>query len=274
MFKKTIIAIGLTLAIATAPALSADKHKQAAKPAATKAPSSIPVKLAALPIDLKTKQDSVAYALGMSIGTNLKNNFEQSEISIDYSVMLKAMEAVFSNRTTSMTEDKEKEILTAFQTEMQAKMMEKQKKTADENLAKADAFLKENKTKEGVNETKSGLQYKVMTAGTGDMPKAGDQVKVHYKGTLLDGKVFDSSIDRGEPVTFPVTGVIPGWVEALQLMTKGSKWQLFIPPALAYGERGNQGIEPNSLLIFEVELLDVIPGQPAQPAEPAGQQKK
>jgi FKBP-type peptidyl-prolyl cis-trans isomerase len=135
---------------------------------------------------------------------------------------------------------------------MQASIKEK----AQKNLADGEKFLTENKTKEGVKTTESGLQYKVLEAGEGPSPKAGDTVTVHYRGTFVDGTEFDSSYQRGEPATFPLTGVIPGWTEALQLMKKGSKWMLFIPSELAYGERGaGNRIPPNSTLIFEVELL-------------------
>jgi FKBP-type peptidyl-prolyl cis-trans isomerase len=148
------------------------------------------------------------------------------------------------------------------------RMQAEQKAAADKNLADGEAFLKENATKEGVVTTESGLQYKIVTAGDGPKPGAGDVVKVHYRGTLLDGTEFDSSYKRGEPVTFPVGGVIPGWVEALQLMPVGSKWELYIPSGLAYGPggAGNQ-IGPNSTLKFEVELLSIEPKEAPEAAK-------
>ena len=130
---------------------------------------------------------------------------------------------------------------------------------AQKALEEGNAFLEKNKAREGVTTTASGLQYEVITAGTGAMPVATDQVRVHYHGTLIDGKVFDSSVDRGEPVVFGVNQVIPGWTEALQLMPVGSKWKIYLPSAIAYGERGAGGdIGPNSVLIFEVELLEIV----------------
>jgi FKBP-type peptidyl-prolyl cis-trans isomerase len=138
-----------------------------------------------------------------------------------------------------------------------AKAEEKQIAAAEKNLKAGEAFLAANAKKEGVKTTASGLQYKVIKAGTGASPKPTDIVKVHYTGTLVDGTVFDSSVQRGEPATFPVNGVIPGWTEALQLMKVGDKWQLVIPSKLAYGEQGPRAIGPNSTLIFDVELLGI-----------------
>ena len=266
MLKKTLLIAGLAVAIATAPAVSADKKKSNKNAAPAQEKVAEPVKLSPIPMDLKTKDDSVSYAIGVNNAKGLQNFIDQNGLKLDPQIITKAMETVLSGHQSQLTDDREREILTAFQQEMQAKASEKQakemeiqKQQAGENQKKADAFLAENKSKEGVIVTQSGLQYKVIVNGTGAKPKSTDQVKVHYKGTLIDGSVFDSSIDRGEPITFPVTGVIPGWVEALQLMNKGSKWMLFIPPALAYGERSpSPSIPPNSLLIFEVELLDVI----------------
>jgi FKBP-type peptidyl-prolyl cis-trans isomerase FklB len=137
-----------------------------------------------------------------------------------------------------------------------AAVQQELKEKAEKNLVESEKFLAENKAKEGVKTTASGLQYKVLKEGEGPSPKVGDTVTVNYRGTLIDGTQFDSSYDRGEPATFPLTGVIPGWTEALQLMKKGSKWMLYIPPNLAYGERGaGNRIPPNSTLIFEVELI-------------------
>jgi len=169
-------------------------------------------------------------------------------------------------------EDAEK-IMKEFQENMMKKKEEEAKKLSEGNKAAGEKFLAENKTKEGVQTTASGLQYKIITAGNGVKPKATDTVKVHYTGKLLDGKVFDSSVQRGEPVEFPVSGVIPGWVEALQLMPQGSKWEVYIPSDLAYGPTGNQAIPPSSTLIFEVELLEVkaapAPAADEKAAKPA-----
>jgi FKBP-type peptidyl-prolyl cis-trans isomerase len=150
-----------------------------------------------------------------------------------------------------------KEIIAAYQKERAGKMAEEKKKLGEKNKVEGTAFLTENKKKEGVKTLPSGLQYKVIKEGTGKTPKATDTVVTQYKGTLIDGKEFDSSYKRGEPATFPVNGVIRGWTEALQLMKEGSTWQLVVPPELAYGEQGAGPIGPNATLIFEVELVSV-----------------
>jgi FKBP-type peptidyl-prolyl cis-trans isomerase FklB len=157
-----------------------------------------------------------------------------------------------------MTEEEIRQTMMAFQKEMMAKQEEQMKKAGEKNKKEGEAFLAENKKKEGVITLPSGLQYKVIKAGQGKKPQASDKVTVHYRGTLINGTEFDSSIRRGQPATFPVSGIIPGWSEALQLMQEGAQWQLFIPPNLAYGERGaGNVIGPNSTLIFEVELISV-----------------
>ena len=159
---------------------------------------------------------------------------------------------------TALTDAELRETLNTFRKEMMTKMEAKQKTDGEKNVKDGEAFLAANAKKEGVKTLPSGLQYKVIKSGAGKSPKATDTVKVHYHGTLIDGTVFDSSVERKEPATFPVNGVIPGWIEGLQLMKEGDKWQLFIPAKLAYGERGaGQDIGPNSALIFEVELLEV-----------------
>jgi FKBP-type peptidyl-prolyl cis-trans isomerase FklB len=158
----------------------------------------------------------------------------------------------------SMTPEKMQETLMEFQAMAQEKQMAAQSKKAAENKAAGEAFLAENKTKKGVKTLESGLQYKVITPGTGDSPDLNDQVKCHYRGSLLNGREFDSSYKRNEPAEFPVNGVIKGWTEALQLMKVGAKWMLFIPSDLAYGDQGaGNVIEPGSTLIFEVELLEI-----------------
>ncbi|MEI6350003.1 MAG: FKBP-type peptidyl-prolyl cis-trans isomerase [Verrucomicrobiota bacterium] len=200
----------------------------------------------------KETKDKVSYSIGADIGNNLKKS--QLELSPDF--LAQGIRDSFAGKTV-MTEEEMKATLTAFQTEMQGKMEAKQKAAAEKNKAASEKFLAENKTKEGVKTTPSGLQYKVITEGKGPKPKADDTVVVHYRGTLTDGTEFDSSYKRNEPATFPVTGVIPGWTEALQMMPVGSKWQIVIPPALAYGENAPPMIGPNQALIFEVELKDI-----------------
>ncbi len=196
---------------------------------------------------LKTNIDSLSYALGSLIGTDLKGGgFSE----INYKIMSAAMERAMKGDSLLMDKMQSNSVLQA------AAMIEMNKKSAENNKINS-AFLEKNKTAPGVVTTASGLQYKILKAGTGSKPTSDQRVKVHYTGKLLDGKVFDSSVERGEPAVFGVTQVIPGWVEALQLMTVGSKWELYIPSDLAYGPQGNQGIPGNSLLIFEVELLGI-----------------
>lgn len=196
---------------------------------------------------LKTNTDSISYALGALIGADLKSGgFSE----INYKMMSAAMERAMKGDSLLLDKTQCNNVLQA------AAMVEMNKKAA-ENEKLNSTFLEKNKTAPGVITTASGLQYKILKAGTGSKPTSDQKVKVHYTGKLLDGKVFDSSVERGEPAVFGVTQVIPGWVEALQLMTVGSKWELYIPSDLAYGPQGNQGIPGNSLLIFEVELLGI-----------------
>lgn len=209
--------------------------------------------------DPKTK---FSYGLGLSLGTNLKRSgVEPGEVDLD--LFAKGMKDAASN-SGQMTEAEARSAITAYQTEAR-------KALAAKNKAAAEEFLAANKNKEGVVTTASGLQYKVLAAGAGDSPKSNDTVTVHYKGTLLDGTEFDSSYKRNQPATFGVGQVIKGWTEALQLMKPGAKWQLFIPPDLAYGEQGRPGIPPNSLLNFEVELISVQSQAAAAPATPPAQ---
>lgn len=197
-------------------------------------------------------RDKVSYSIGADIGGNLK----RSEIEINSDYLAQGIRDALAGKTV-MTPEEMKGTLQAFQVEMQAKMETKQKAAGAKNKEAADKFLEENKKKDGVKTTASGLQYKVITPGDGPMPKATDTVTVNYKGTLVDGTVFDSSDKHDGPATFPVNGVIPGWTEALQLMPVHSKWQLVIPPSLAYGESAPPSIGPNQALIFEVELLGI-----------------
>ncbi|HNX80081.1 MAG TPA: FKBP-type peptidyl-prolyl cis-trans isomerase, partial [Prolixibacteraceae bacterium] len=159
--------------------------------------------------------------------------------------------SVLKGDSASISFEKANEIVSAYFQGAQGKIAQK-------NLEEGNAFLEKNKANAGVKVTPSGLQYEVIKEGTGKMPNDSDMVKVHYHGTLIDGKVFDSSVDRGEPAEFPVNGVIPGWTEALQMMPVGSKWKIYLPASLAYGERAPQEIGPNKVLIFEVELLEIV----------------
>lgn len=193
--------------------------------------------------------EQFSYALGMSVAGNLINS---GVTSINPEIFLEALKDTFSGTEPKLTVEEANHILENF-------MAQSNQKGSSENLDKGKQFLAENAKKDDVTELPSGLQYTVLTEGEGDIPTATDQVKCHYHGTLIDGSVFDSSVQRGQPATFPVNGVIQGWVEALQLMSTGSKWRLFVPPALAYGERGAGGaIGPNATLIFDVELLEIV----------------
>jgi FKBP-type peptidyl-prolyl cis-trans isomerase FklB len=203
---------------------------------------------------LKTEKEKLSYSIGMEIGSNLK----RQAIDVEVDLLLKGLKDGFSGGKTLLSPEEVRNVLTTFQKEMMAKQKEEARVLGEKNKKEGEAFLAENKKKPGVVTLPSGLQYKVIKAGTGKKPKATDTVKTHYRGTLLDGTEFDSSYRRGGPATFPVKGVIPGWTEALQLMEEGAKWQLFIPPHLAYGERGaGPAIGPNATLIFEVELISV-----------------
>ena len=200
--------------------------------------------------------DRISYALGLSMG----NNFKASGIEkIDFQDFADGVAAVFNGLAPKMSYDEAKAEIQKFFGEMEARQKEAASKMAEVNSKAGEAFLAENGKRVEVRTTPSGLQYEVLTEGDGPQPSADDQVEVHYSGKFIDGTVFDSSVDRGQPATFGVTQVIPGWVEALQLMKAGSKWRLFIPSALAYGPNGVPGtIGPNQTLIFDVELIKVI----------------
>ena len=203
---------------------------------------------------LKNQKDKVSYIIGMEIG----KNFKKQSIDIDPDILTKGIKDAISGGKPLLTEQEIQENMVTFQKEMMAKQEELAKKLGENNKKEGEAFLAENKKKDGVKTLPSGLQYKVTKAGTGKKPKLTDTVTTQYRGTLIDGTEFDSSYRRGQPVSFPVTGVIPGWTEALQLMEEGAKWQLFIPPNLAYGERGaGRDIGPNATLIFEIELISI-----------------
>jgi FKBP-type peptidyl-prolyl cis-trans isomerase FklB len=203
---------------------------------------------------LKTEKDKISYAIGMDIGKNLK----KQPVELNPEVISQGLWDSFTDGKALMTEQEYIDTMTAFRNEMTQKQTAQMKEAGDRNKKDGEQFLVDNKKKEGVVTTASGLQYKVVTKGAGASPKATDTVSVHYKGTLIDGKEFDSSYRRGQPASFPVNGVIKGWTEALQLMKVGAKWQLVIPSELAYGERGaGRDIGPHSTLIFEVELISI-----------------
>lgn len=201
---------------------------------------------------MKTEQEKISYALGYNIGQNLKRDYE-----VDLEMFFKGVKESQEGKM-SLSEEEMQKTMTQFQNQMREQQMEKMKASAEENKKAGEAFLEENKTKEGIVTLDSGLQYKVLTQGEGDKPTVSDTVECHYRGTTIDGSEFDSSYKRGKPASFKVNGVIKGWTEALQLMPVGSKWMLYIPSDLAYGDRGaGRSIAPGSTLIFEVELLGI-----------------
>jgi FKBP-type peptidyl-prolyl cis-trans isomerase FklB len=215
----------------------------------------------AQPAQLKDLKDKVSYSIGLNIGLN----FRKQKMDLNPDALVLGVKDALANRA-QMTPEQVKETMTAFEKEM----MEKQKTAGEKNKADGEKFLAENKSKEGIKTTPSGLQFKVLKEGTGPSPKETDTVTVNYRGTLIDGTEFDSSYKRGEPATFPLNGVIKGWTEGVQLIKKGGKTQLFIPAALAYGERAMPpDIGASSTLIFEIELMDVKPGAAAASPSPA-----
>lgn len=205
-------------------------------------------------VKLETRVDSVSYAIGVLVGANNKKQLEgapgNSEMNIE--AMAQAFRTSSLGEEVKISEEDANALIQKF-------FMEENDREAQENLEAGNKFLEENGKREGVTTTESGLQYEVLTEGTGEKPAATDQVRVHYHGTLIDGTVFDSSVEKGEPVVFGVNRVIKGWSEALQLMPVGSKWKIYIPADLAYGERGaGDDIGPNAALVFEVELLEIV----------------
>jgi FKBP-type peptidyl-prolyl cis-trans isomerase FklB len=205
-------------------------------------------------IVLETQKQKVSYSIGLDIGRNLK----QGQIDIDMEALGRGIKDAVSDSTPLLTEAQIQETMQKFQQEMIDKQSQSANLAGEKNTQEGETFLAENAKKEGVITLPSGLQYKVIKAGTGKKPKLTDEVTTHYRGMLIDGTEFDSSYKRGEPTSFPVDGVIAGWTEALQLMPVGSKWQLFIPSNLAYGPRGaGNVIGPNAALIFDIELLAI-----------------
>jgi FKBP-type peptidyl-prolyl cis-trans isomerase len=226
----------------TSSATAAKKTTTAAKPATG--------------LTLTTQKQKASYALGMKIGGDLKR--QGVGASVDAAITARGLKDALAGSKLLLTEDQEKAALMQLQTDVRAAQEAKAKEASGPNRKAGEAFLAENKSKEGVVTLPSGMQYKVLTAGTGPKPTASDTVTCNYRGTLINGKEFDSSYKRGQPASFPVSGVIKGWTEALQLMPVGSKWQLFIPPDLAYGDRGaGADIGPGETLIFEVELISI-----------------
>jgi len=204
---------------------------------------------------LKTLTEKVSYCIGLNLGRNMKRD----QVELDTEALVRGINDALSDAKPLLSEEQMQQALIAFQKELQAKQAEARKAAGEKAKKEGEAFLAENKKKDGVVTLPSGLQYKVIKSGNGKVsPKATDTVVTHYRGTLIDGTEFDSSVKRGQPVEFKVNEVIPAWTEALQLMKVGDKWRLFVPAKLAYGEQGaGRVIGPNATLIFEVELLDI-----------------
>jgi FKBP-type peptidyl-prolyl cis-trans isomerase FklB len=214
---------------------------------------------------LKDQKDKASYSIGYDIG----ETFKKQKIEVNVDALIAGLTEAMSGKEAAMTKEDREKTLQTFQKEMMEKQMAASNEAGAKNQAEGEKFLAENKKKDGVKTTASGLQYKVLKEGSGESPKETDTVVTNYRGTLIDGTEFDSSYKRNEPATFPVNRVIKGWTEALQLMKPGAKYQLFIPSALAYGERGaGQQIGPNATLIFEVELLSIKAPEPVATVAP------
>jgi FKBP-type peptidyl-prolyl cis-trans isomerase FklB len=235
-----------------APAASPKAQTPAAKPHSAATP-----KGPAAPLVLKTQKDKFSYALGMNTAKRMGDSLKKQSVPFDPAILVRGMKDGLAGGKTLLTDDEAQAVLTEMQKQVRAEQAVKMQQAGDANKKEGEAFLAANKGKDGVITLPSGMQYKILTAGTGPKPTASDSVVCNYRGTLINGTEFDSSYKRGQPATFPVNGVIKGWTEALQLMPVGSKWQLFIPSDLAYGDPGRPGIAPGSTLIFEVELLSI-----------------
>lgn len=252
--------IALIMGLALGLGLAAQAAEPAKSPAAAPASTVVPPEAASL---LKSDVDRFSYSIGLNWGTQMR----QQTIDVTPELILRGLRDGLSNNPALMTPADIQKIQDEMRKTIMAKRETLVKEMRERNLAAANKFLEENATKPGVKKLDSGVQYKVLKEGTGPKPKTTDRVAVHYRGTLINGTEFDSNARRGtEPAVFGVTGVIKGWTEALTNMNVGSKWELYIPPALAYGENGKPGIEPNSLLIFDVELVEIKQAEaPPQP---------
>ncbi len=214
---------------------------------------------------LKDDKQKISYAIGMNTGMSLK----RVDADVDLQALAQGTKDALSGGPTQLTEQEMREVLGKFSQELRLKQGQKMKQLADKNKKDGETFMADNKNKPGVITLPSGLQYQIITEGSGDSPKPEDTVTVNYRGTLLDGTEFDSSAKHGQAFTTKVAGpIIKGWTEALELMKPGAKWKIFVPPDLAYGERGTPAIGPGSTLIFEIELLSVTPGTAELPAQP------
>ena len=272
MRSKIVMLVLIFLTVMLVNAAEKEATKDANEPQTTvqTSASSVEPAIAEKTEILKTDLEKVSYIIGTQIVGNLKSQ----EVEVDLDSLIMGLRDAMEGRPLALSQSVMKQVYSRFQQQMRAKLAAKraeEKKKRDEeakkNLAAGTAFLEANKAKEGVKVLPSGLQYKVITEGTGNTPTADDKVKTNYRGTLIDGTEFDSSYKRNRPAEFAVTKVIKGWTEALQLMKEGAKWELYIPTNLAYGQRGTPNIPPNSTLIFEIELLEIV--KPAEPADKA-----
>jgi FKBP-type peptidyl-prolyl cis-trans isomerase FklB len=238
------------------PAAPSTTPKTQKTPAASSAatPKTASAAKTGAPLVLKTQKDKVSYAIGLNIG----KSFRKDSVDVNSLIFARGVKDAITGAKPLLTDEELKTALTELQAELKKHQDDASRLAGEANQKAGETFLAENKTKDGVVALPSGLQYKIITAGSGAKPAETDSVVCNYRGTLLDGTEFDSSFKRGQPATFPVNGVIKGWTEALQLMPVGSKWQIFVPPDLAYGARGAGGeIGPNATLVFEVELISI-----------------
>jgi FKBP-type peptidyl-prolyl cis-trans isomerase FklB len=223
---------------------------------------------------LTTRKQKFSYALGMNIGTGYKQGLDKQGVEFDPALVAAGVKDALLGGKTRLTQEQAQAVLTEVKSEVGKRMQAEAQAAGSKNKAEGEAFLTANKTKEGVVTLPSGLQYKILTEGKGPKPTASDSVVCNYRGTLVNGTEFDSSYKRGQPATFGVSQVIKGWTEALQLMPVGSKWQLFIPANLAYGERGPGEIGPDSTLIFEVELMSIADKSKEEKKDDKAEEKK
>jgi len=269
--RKTLIVAAVAAAITVVGSASAADTKPSAAPPTAQPVATAPAKPAVdtAAIDAKFKGDKKAeysYMVGMDVGRGLGSIKDE----IDMNTVIQALQATIKGDKTTLTEPEALSVRQEFMQKLQARQAVKTKEDAEKNQKEGDDFLAKNKSKKGVKVTASGLQYEVVKEGAGPKPKATDSVKVDYTGTKIDGTKFDSSVDRGQPATFPLNGVIPGWTEGMQLMPVGSEYKFYIPAKLAYGERGPGAIGPNATLIFDVKLISIeAPAAAPAAAKPA-----
>jgi FKBP-type peptidyl-prolyl cis-trans isomerase FklB len=264
--KKSISSVWmLSAALLLLGTASAQRDATAPAPAGGTAPPKHTPAVKGAPGTLTTDKEKQSYAIGMNLGENLKTQ----NVDVDPNLLVRGIKDTLAGGKTLLTVDEEHATLMALQTVMRKASADRMQKASESNKKEGETFLATNKSKPGVVTTASGLQYKILQTGTGPKPTLTDMVSSNYRGTLINGTEFDSSYKRGEPTTFPVSGVIKGWTEALQMMPVGSKWQLFVPSALAYGDRAASAqIGPNATLIFEVELVSIQPKPAAKVPTP------